>query len=139
MEEKERLTSVIERELNTSGRHVEVKNAAMSGMNIFHSIFVLLAKLIPLNIKTILYICSSNDWRTSCMGDGFYYTKHKNLSIFARTKDTPTLVNFDGMQYRKFLHLFSNCCAEFDIKCVFCSRPFPVRAAHVMEKFLPKR
>ena len=130
MQKTDRLVSVMERKLNGLLREREREenyvclNAAMSGTHILHAIFVLLAKIIPMSVNIVIYLVDINDFRASSMADGFYYTKHKNLSIFKNDKDAPEKINPDFTQFKKFIRIFYSICKFYGIKCIFVGRTY---------------
>ncbi len=103
---------------------VAVMNYCMSGMHILHAIFVLLAKVIPMNVKAVVYIIAFNDFRASCMADGDYYTKHKTLSIFTKYREDPPKQKSDFTHFRKFIEDFWTICKIHNIRCIFAGTFF---------------
>lgn len=137
MKPTERLISCMERLLNerinhththTQGSHsvssVQCMNCAMSGTHILHSLFVLLAKIVPMNVKTVVYVVDINEFRAAAMADGDYYTHHKNLSIFTHTKEDPPKQKPDYTHFRKFIRDFWSICKIHGIRCVFAGRTY---------------
>lgn len=129
MKPQERLVSCMERRLNErlSARAsvpVQCVNCAMSGTHILHALFVLLAKIVPMNVKTVAYVFDINEYRAACMADGDYYTKHKNLSIFIGTKEDPPKQKPDYGHFRKFIRDFWSICKIHGIRCVFAGRTY---------------
>ena len=133
MEPKERLVSCMERRLNErlhthththENQQIQCMNVSMSGMHLLHALFVLLAKIVPMNVKAVVYVLDINEFRASSMADGDYYTKHKNLSIFAYTKEDPPKQKPNYLHFRKFLRDFWSICKVHGIRCIFAGRTY---------------
>lgn len=133
MKPKERLVSCMERRLNErihththtqTSLSVQCMNCAMSGMHILHALFVLLAKIVPMNVKTVVYVFDINEFRSASMADGNYFTRHKNLSIFIDAKEYPPKQNPDYAHFRKFIRDFWSICRIHGIRCVFAGRTY---------------
>ncbi len=128
MQPKERMISRMERRLNeklhTHRRSVQCMNCAMSGMHILHALFVLLAKIIPINVNAVVYVIDINEYRASSMSDGGYYTMHKNLSIYTTSKDSPSRKKINYTHFRKFIRDFWSICKIHGIRCIFVGRTY---------------
>lgn len=132
MKPTERLVSCMERLLNyrlsTQDSHtvssIQCMNCSMSGMHILHALFVLLAKIIPMDVKTVVYVVDVNDFRASSMADGGYYTRHKNLSIFTHTKEDPRKQKPEYVHLKKFIRDFYSICKVHGMRCLFVGRTY---------------
>lgn len=103
---------------------VQLMNCAMSGTHILHALFVLLATVIPMNVKTVIYVVDINDFRASAMADGDYYTHHKNLSIFTNYREDPAKQKPDYTHFRKFIRDFWSICRIHGMRCIFVGRTY---------------
>lgn len=134
MKPTERLVSCMERLLNerigaqtqipVTGSSVQYMNCAMSGTHILHALFVLLATVIPMNVKTVVYVLDINEFRASSMADGDYYTHQKNLSIFTNYKEDPAKQKPDYTHFRKFIRDFWSISKIHGMRCIFVGRTY---------------
>ena len=125
MDEKDRFVSVCERHLNSNGYSIELLNFSMTGMNIFHAIFLLLAKILPLGMSKIIYFTSNSDYQTSRLEDGDFFTYDRDYSIFNETtkkidrRGTPSFAT-----YNKLMNVMYAICRDAKIDLIFALRPF---------------
>lgn len=124
MEEKDRFVSVCERELHDRGHDVELLNCSMTGMNIFHAVFVMLAKVLPLGVSKVIYITSNSDYQSSRMNDGDFFTHDKVYSIFNEEKEISERNKPVYTNYNRLLNTLYSICKLAKIELIFALRPF---------------
>lgn len=124
MEEKDRFVSVCERELHALGHDVELLNCSMAGMNIFHAVFVMLAKVLPLGVSKVIYITSNSDYQSARMKDGDFFTHDKDYSIFNEEKEISERGKPAYINYNRLLNVLYSICRLAKVELIFVLRPF---------------
>ena len=107
------------------GQKVNVCNAAMSGSNMLHCIFTVLAKAIPLKPRLVVLCLPSMDYKTSRL-EHSYWTNDKNVSIFYGREKTEELFksDFEKSRYIEMLNVITYIIDTFGIDVVVCSHPY---------------
>ena len=123
MKPKQRLVSHMERRINETRSPVQCLNCSMSGTHILHALFVLLAKIVPIQPALCIYLIDINDFRACRMGNS-YYTRHKNLSIFTNDKEEVAETTPNYTYFRKFIRDFWSICKIHGIPCAFFGRTY---------------
>lgn len=124
MEEKERFVSVCERELNALGHDVELLNCSMAGMNLFHAVFLMLAKVLLLGVSKVIYITSNSDYQSSRLVDGDFFTCDKDYSVFNGGKDSVERRKPSYRNYYKLLNALYSICKLAKVELILALRPF---------------